>query len=98
MTDRPRLLFTLGDVAGIGPEIIARAWAELCQLCRPVAVGDPGWLGKAVALVGAKGRVTPVSRVDEIDADVDRVPCLVGSRQDLSGVIVGKVSAAGGQA
>jgi 4-hydroxythreonine-4-phosphate dehydrogenase len=98
MTARPRLLFTLGDVAGIGPEIIARAWPELCQVCRPVAVGDPGWLGKAFALVGAKGRVSPVSRVDEIEAEVDRVPCLAGSRQDLSGVIVGKVTAAGGQA
>jgi 4-hydroxythreonine-4-phosphate dehydrogenase len=98
MTDRPRLLFTLGDVAGIGPEIIARAWPELCALCRPVVVGDPVWLGKALKLVGVKAEVCPVSRVGEIDAAVGRVPCLAGSREDLSGVVVGKVSAAGGKA
>ena len=40
----PRLLITLGDVAGIGPEIIARGWPDLLPLCRPVVVGDPGWL------------------------------------------------------
>jgi 4-hydroxythreonine-4-phosphate dehydrogenase len=63
-----------------------------------VAVGDPGWLGKAFALVGVKAQVCPVGRVDEFEADVDRVPYLLGSRQDLSGVIVGKVTAAGGKA
>lgn len=98
MTERPRLLFTQGDVAGIGPEIIARAWPELCQVCRPVVVGDAGWLGKALTLVGSKARACPVGRVDKIDADPERVPCLTGSRQDLSGVMVGKISAAGGQA
>src|SRR5262245_32113029 len=35
MTARPRLLLTLGDVAGIGPEIVARAWPELNDVCRP---------------------------------------------------------------
>src|SRR5262249_12125606 len=30
----PRLLITLGDVAGVGPEIVARAWPTLVELCR----------------------------------------------------------------
>jgi 4-hydroxythreonine-4-phosphate dehydrogenase len=38
----PRLLITLGDVAGIGPEIVARAWPQLFLHCRPLVVGDPG--------------------------------------------------------
>ena len=67
-------------------------------MCRPVVVGDPGWLGKALALVGVKARVCPVARVDEIAPAVDCVPCLSGSREDLSGVTIGKISAAGGQA
>jgi len=36
MNDTPRLLITMGDVAGIGPEIIARAWPALNEICRPV--------------------------------------------------------------
>src|SRR5262249_52270826 len=40
----PRLLITMGDVAGIGPEIIAKAWPELVARGWPVVVGDPAWL------------------------------------------------------
>src|ERR1043166_4373444 len=42
MAHRPRLLITLGDVAGIGPEIVAKAWGELQAICEPVVVGDIG--------------------------------------------------------
>ena len=31
--DRPRVALTMGDVAGIGPEVIARAWADLVDGC-----------------------------------------------------------------
>src|SRR5206468_2064699 len=60
MTTRPRLLLTMGDVAGIGPEIIAKAWPDLLPLCRPVVVGDPGWLGRALDLVKQPARVQAV--------------------------------------
>ena len=41
---RPRLAVTLGDVRGIGPEIVARALAldELRALCDFVLVGPSG--------------------------------------------------------
>jgi 4-hydroxythreonine-4-phosphate dehydrogenase len=37
----PRLLITLGDVAGIGPEIVARSWARLQDHASLVVIGDP---------------------------------------------------------
>jgi 4-hydroxythreonine-4-phosphate dehydrogenase len=40
-TPLPKLLITLGDVAGIGPEIVAKGWASLTEHCQPVVVGDP---------------------------------------------------------
>jgi 4-hydroxythreonine-4-phosphate dehydrogenase len=40
----PRILITLGDVAGIGPEIVAKAWPKLTSLCDPVVVGDVRFL------------------------------------------------------
>ena len=49
MKKAPRLLLTMGDVAGIGPEVIARAWPALFPFCRPVVVGDPGWLREPCA-------------------------------------------------
>ena len=40
----PKLLITLGDVAGIGPEVVAKAWPRLLEYCQPVVVGDARFL------------------------------------------------------
>ncbi|MEX5718938.1 4-hydroxythreonine-4-phosphate dehydrogenase PdxA [Geodermatophilus maliterrae] len=53
--DKPTLAVTIGDVAGIGPEITAKALLghdDLRRECVPVAVGDVGVLRRAVAAVG----------------------------------------------
>jgi 4-hydroxythreonine-4-phosphate dehydrogenase len=47
----PRLLITLGDVAGIGPEIVAKAWPYLTAHCRPTVVGDPARLPPGIPCV-----------------------------------------------
>jgi 4-hydroxythreonine-4-phosphate dehydrogenase len=98
MDKRPRLLITMGDVAGVGPEIIARAWPELNLLCQPVVVGDPGWLQWAVDLVGGNGAVLAVQSVEQAEPSADRLPCLPGRDQDLSRVRPGQVDAAAGRA
>src|SRR5262245_2088204 len=98
MSVSPRLLITMGDVAGIGPEIIARAWADLCALCRPVVVGDPVWMSRALELVGGKDRVRPIDRPGQMEASVELIPCLAGSKQKLDGVKPGRVSAEAGLA
>jgi 4-hydroxythreonine-4-phosphate dehydrogenase len=98
MTQQPLLLITMGDVAGIGPEIIARAWPDLVPVCRPVVVGDAGWLEKAVSLVDSRARVRPVRTPTEVRATPDAIPCLRGTGMDLAAVPVGQVSAAAGRA
>jgi 4-hydroxythreonine-4-phosphate dehydrogenase len=94
----PRLLLTLGDVAGIGPEIIARAWPDLLALCRPAIVGDPLWVRRGLELVGSSGRVRVIAHPAEAEANVDVLPCLAGSDQDLHAVQAGRVSSAAGRA
>jgi 4-hydroxythreonine-4-phosphate dehydrogenase len=94
----PRLLLTMGDVAGIGPEIIARSWPHLNVICRPVVVGDPGWLRWALNLVGSDAQVAVVAAPAEAEPAADVVPCLAASDQNLSGVEPGRVSAAAGRA
>ena len=98
MTDPPRLMITMGDVAGIGPEVIARAWPELLALGRPVVVGDPGWMSRALELVGSPAAVQPVSHPSQARPAPERVPCLAAGQQDLRAVRVGEVSAAAGRA
>jgi 4-hydroxythreonine-4-phosphate dehydrogenase len=51
----PCLGITIGDVAGIGPEITAKALLqhpELRTVCRPIAIGDFDALARAVKLIG----------------------------------------------
>jgi 4-hydroxythreonine-4-phosphate dehydrogenase len=94
----PRLLFTLGDVAGIGPEIVAKAWPSLVALCQPVVIGDPGWLRRGLALIGSAGRVRVIGHPAEAEATEEELPCLPGSDQQLEGVRIGRVNAAAGRA
>jgi 4-hydroxythreonine-4-phosphate dehydrogenase len=88
----------MGDVAGIGPEIIARAWPDLTTRCRPTVVGDPDWLRAALRLVGSTARVETVDHPAESEPSTNVVPCLPATSQDLRRVETGRVSAAGGRA
>src|SRR5579872_3114663 len=94
----PRLLFTLGDVAGIGPEIIARAWPKLHSLCRPVVIGDPLWVKRGVDLVGSGAEVRPIAHPSEVAPNERTIPCVHATRQDLSRVQPGRVYAEAGRA
>jgi 4-hydroxythreonine-4-phosphate dehydrogenase len=102
--DRPRIGLTMGDVAGIGPEVLARAWADprLHALCRPVVIGDPGVLRKALLLVQSAATVQAIDRPEDAAPAVERVPVLcpgeAGTLGDLSSVLAGQVDARAGRA
>ncbi len=51
---KPLIAITVGDVAGIGPEIVAKALAnaEVYERCRPLVIGDAGAVGTAAVLTG----------------------------------------------
>jgi 4-phospho-D-threonate 3-dehydrogenase / 4-phospho-D-erythronate 3-dehydrogenase len=52
---RPIIAMTMGDAAGIGPEIIMKCLAhrELYAMCRPIVVGDASRLKEAGRIVGS---------------------------------------------
>ena len=52
----PLIAVTMGDPAGVGPEIIVGAWAEpaVHEWCRPLVVGHPEILRRAVELCGRR--------------------------------------------
>ena len=104
LTERPLVALTMGDVAGIGPEVIARAWNEprLHSLARPLVIGDPAVLERALRLVGAENRtrVDVVAAPEEADPSPEVIPCLavaVGG-VDLTHVAPGMVDARAGRA
>jgi 4-hydroxythreonine-4-phosphate dehydrogenase len=93
-----KLLITMGDVAGVGPEIIARAWPVLPELCRPVVVGDPVWLRRGLDLAGVAAEVVVVDDPAAAEATPTLVPCLAVPTADLSAVVPGKIDARAGRA
>jgi 4-hydroxythreonine-4-phosphate dehydrogenase len=93
-----RLLITLGDVAGIGPEVVARAWPDLVKLATPIVVGDPGWAQRGLQIAGRDGRVQSIAHPDEARPEAGIIPCLRATRQNLDGVVSGRVCAEAGQA
>jgi 4-hydroxythreonine-4-phosphate dehydrogenase len=97
-SSRPLLLITMGDVAGIGPEIIARAWPELPALCRPVVVGDPAWLRRGLDVAGIAAEVVAVDDPAAREATPTLVPCLGVPGPELSDVQPGRVDARAGRA
>lgn len=88
----------MGDVAGIGPEVIARSWPELVAHARPAVIGNPAWLRRALELVNSPSRVQVIQNVADADPTPGVIPCLAVSTQDLSQVKPAQVSAAAGQA
>ena len=92
---KPRLLITLGDVAGIGPEVVARAWAELVKEADPIVVGDPAWVERGLKLSHLSGSVQTIAHPSEAKPSGTYIPCLLGSKQDLSRVISGKATPRG---
>jgi 4-hydroxythreonine-4-phosphate dehydrogenase len=94
----PRLVVTMGDVAGVGPEIIAKAWPALNEVCRPIVIGDPDWMRRALTITNARAEVVDIRDPAEGEPASAQVPCLRGSNADLRSVETGRVSAAAGRA
>ena len=96
----PRIALTVGDVAGIGPEVVVRAIADqkLRELCRPVVVGHPAVVSRAKQLIGAAFDVTEVGSLAEIDWNSPSVPCWNQSIREAEDVPIGHIDARAGRA
>lgn len=97
---RPRIALTMGDPAGVGPEIIVRAWADarLHGWCRPIVVGHPGILRRAVELWGADADVVEVDSPAMAEPSPGVIPCIRSGSDDSLEVAPATVDARGGQA
>jgi 4-hydroxythreonine-4-phosphate dehydrogenase len=98
MANESRLLLTMGDVAGIGPEIIARAWPELLKHCQPIVVGDEAWMRRASQWTDGGREIQVVGNLQDARLDLANIPVLQGTSVRLDDVTPGKVSASAGQA
>jgi 4-hydroxythreonine-4-phosphate dehydrogenase len=89
----PLVALTMGDVAGIGPEVIARAWpaSPLRQLARPLVIGCPATLREALVCSGIDAEVREIGTPEEAEPGPKVIPCLNPTTLDLSSVLHGAV-------
>ncbi len=74
----PTIAITMGDAAGIGPEIVMKALADaqVHALCRPLVVGDAARLRQAGDIVGARLPVDSLHQPAEATFEAGRVQCI----------------------
>ena len=90
----------MGDPAGVGPEIIARAWtdATVHEQCRPMAIGNPRIFRRAVDLLGTQAEVVEIHSPEEAEPRPGQIPVLASGSPEAADVPAGAIDARGGQA
>lgn len=100
MNSKPIIAITIGDPAGIGPEVTAKALAhrEVWEHCRPLVVGDAGVMRQVAALLGSALAFRAIEQAAEARYEPAQPDVLDLHNVDLATLQPGRVSAANGKA
>ncbi len=73
--EKPIVAITMGDPCGIGPEIIVGALAlpQIHAACRPLLLGDPMALKRALAITGEQLEVTEITGALPDESSSERI-------------------------
>lgn len=96
--NRPRIAITLGDVAGIGPEVTVRALLDdrIRDTIEPLIIGHPAVVTRAARLLN---RSFPLTEVDSPErANFDGIACWNPAGDDAVDVPPGMVDRRAGEA
>jgi len=98
--ERPILAITMGDAAGIGPEIAARALAdsETYRICRPLLIGDASVMRATLEGMGLGLSIHPVAEVSEARFELGHMDLMDLHNIDLPRLAKAQVSAMAGRA
>lgn len=97
---RPILGITMGDPAGIGPEIAAKTLAkkEIYEIARPLIIGDSGVMNQGVQSANVALKVQPLSQINQAGYEFGTIDVLDLKNVDIRSLEHGKVSAMAGKA
>ena len=100
MSDKPLVAITMGDAAGIGAEVTARALQDpwVYEKCRPFVVGSVAAMDDALRLINASGRTRVAHQVDEVQGEFGPIYVIRLENLDFNALEYGKVSPIAGQA
>jgi len=97
MKDKIILAVTMGDPAGIGPEIAAKAFADptVFDKCLPLLVGNVEVMEEAIKLTGVDLKINPIKDVKEAKLSFGTID-IYDIPVDMSKITHGKVTAEAG--
>lgn len=97
---KPILGISMGDPAGVGPEIAVKALSnpEVCQKCRPVVIGDAEVIKDALRFTGLSMKINRISDMRDACYEFGIINVFDLSNVDMKKLEYGKVSAMAGNA
>ena len=100
---KPVIAITMGDPAGIGPEIIVKALSKLRgsrvrQLCRPVVIGNLAVIEKAAKRLKSPIEIRSIADPESAGASRAGIDVMDIKNADLSRRVIGRPNAACGRA
>ena len=97
---KPVIGITMGDPAGIGPEIIVKALANpaLYESCKPLVFADAQVMQNAVAIAGIDLQINSVSGIKDANFGYGIIDVVDLKNVDIKSLEYGKVSANAGNA
>ena len=100
MSERPLVAITMGDAAGIGAEVTAKALQDewVYEKCRPFVVGSAAAMNSALNLIGASGSARIVHDVKDVGGEHGSIDVLDPENLDFGQVAYGELSPIAGRA
>jgi 4-hydroxythreonine-4-phosphate dehydrogenase len=98
--ERPIIAITMGDAAGIGPEVIVKAFAfgNIYAICRPLVVGESSIMQNAIELIGRHLKLHTIREVNKVKGEFGTIDLFDLHNIDLAEVTLGQICPACGQA
>lgn len=100
MSKRPLVAITMGDAAGIGAEVTAKALQDewVYEKCRPFVVGNTASMDSAIEMIGAESRARLVSDLSDVSGEHGSIDVLDLENLDFSQIEYGVLSTEAGRA
>ncbi len=97
---RPIIAITIGDAAGIGPEVVVKALADqtLYEMCRPFLIGESGAVQAAITLTQKSLKLHIIDDAAGANGQLGTIDILDMHEPDWAKVKIGQISAECGRA
>ena len=100
MSDKPFLAITMGDAAGIGPEVTAKTLVDpaIYKKCRPFVVGNTDAMSDALRLIKSDLKAVKSQTLEDISGEFGQIEVLDLNNLNYSAITHGQISEESGNA